>query len=1147
MNPPQAPLDPGFRVKIFDANGDGAPDVWYCCKSFPRLIIGNVPESESNDSFANANSTTTFPALRTGTALSGDVDVFRLPARALSEGSTITLQPAADSDLSLSLFDNNGVLIANSASAALGGAERLNLDAGLPAAYVRVEAQSGGGSGFYRLSFEPRSNLAPVARLSATPTSGTAPLTVSFNGSTSSDADGSVASYAWTFGDGSIGSGAMVSHTYAAGTYTAQLKVTDNGGATNTANVVIQATVPQVLAAHWKFDEGSGTIAADSSGFGNTGTVVNGATWSAGVHGGGLQFDGVDDHVSSGIAAFQPITNTFTIGFWANPGATRDSTAQATSGVTGFAQRYAIFPTYGDAYGAGHAGAGISVGTNGVSVFEHAGNYLPSPLVHDVALSGWTHIAVVYSNRRPTLYINGSLARVGLTSSKIVHPGCFIGGPSYGNYAGGLDDVRIYSYALSASELSALASPANHPPVISSVASASPNPATAGQTVTLAALASDSDGDALSYLWSFGDGSSGAGPSAQHVFTNAGNYQAEVTISDGRGGSVMSAVTVSITAQPVSGTLLGGGFETPFAGPAGVWGSFLSPTSGSAWTFQGGVISANGSGYTSGNWNAPEGAQVCVLQMGAAISQAVTLSAGTYRLSFHAAQRVNWQASYQVLRVAVDGQVVMDVTPESGMYQLITTPPFTATSGPHTISIAGLNPNGGDNTAFIDDVRLAPVSGGDGGGNDGGLVAHWTLDDGSGQSAADATGHGNTGTITGGAAWTSGVRAGALAFDGADDYVSVADAPSLRLTGDCTFALWMYKTSEAADWQRLIGKGAPNVRNYGLWEEAGAGKRILFQQYDASGGAIVNLYSNTAIEVGAWYHIAGVVSGSTVAIYINGALDASTTRAGTPGTSADPLTLCYAGYHGKFPGRLDDVRVYSRALSTADIALLLAPQSDDGLVAHWTLDDGSGMTAADATGHGNTGTITGGAAWTSGVRGGALSFDGADDYVSVPDAPSLRLTGDCTFAFWMYKTSEAADWQRLLGKGAPNVRNYGLWEEAGAGKRILFQQYAGDGTPILGLFSTTAIEVGAWYHIAGVVSGSTVSLYVNGALDASTVRAGTPGTSADPLTIGYAGYHAKYPGRLDDVRVYSRALSAAEIAALLASDVAPTAVPAANG
>jgi len=83
-------------------------------------------------------------------------------------------------------------------------------------------------------------NQPPVAVATATPPSGTAPLNVAFNGSGSSDSDGTVASYAWTFGDGGSGTGATTSHTYAAaGTFTAQLVVTDNKGATNATSLVI--------------------------------------------------------------------------------------------------------------------------------------------------------------------------------------------------------------------------------------------------------------------------------------------------------------------------------------------------------------------------------------------------------------------------------------------------------------------------------------------------------------------------------------------------------------------------------------------------------------------------------------------------------------------------------------------------------------------------------------------------------------------------------------------------------------------------------------------------------------------------------------------------------------------------------------------
>jgi len=165
-----------------------------------------------------------------------------------------------------------------------------------------------------------------------------------------------------------------------------------------------------------------------------------------------LSFDGVDDRVLVGQGLFREVTNTFTIEIWVNPSGGRVETLEANSGVTGIgAQRYAIFPDQGQqAYGDPNAGAGVSVGTNGVSVFEHAGDYLPSLLVYTNSVSGWTHVAVVYSNSQPRLYVNGNLVRTGLVSGRRVHPSANMGdsGNGYGFYRGLLDEVRVWNVAL---------------------------------------------------------------------------------------------------------------------------------------------------------------------------------------------------------------------------------------------------------------------------------------------------------------------------------------------------------------------------------------------------------------------------------------------------------------------------------------------------------------------------------------------------------------------------------------------------------------------------------------------------------------------------------------------------------------------------
>ena len=107
-----------------------------------------------------------------------------------------------------------------------------------------------------------------------------------------------------------------------------------------------------------------------------------------------------------------------------------------------------------------HAGAGVSVGTNGISVYELSNGYMPALLVYQAPISGWTHIAVVYENRQPRLYVNGSPVRTGLTSPKpFVHamPGG-IGGRAGGFFQGQIDDVQIYDGVLPGEAIAALAS-----------------------------------------------------------------------------------------------------------------------------------------------------------------------------------------------------------------------------------------------------------------------------------------------------------------------------------------------------------------------------------------------------------------------------------------------------------------------------------------------------------------------------------------------------------------------------------------------------------------------------------------------------------------------------------------------------------------
>ncbi len=221
-----------------------------------------------------------------------------------------------------------------------------------------------------------------------------------------------------------------------------------------TATLPNCTTAPSGLV-HWWRGEGDVT---DSVG-GMDGILNNGTTFTAGQVGSALRFDGVDDCVTNSLPGLTNYQDSFTMEFWAYPSAARATTAEETSGISGNSgQRYAIFPHFG---GYGPVGVGVSVGTNGVSVFEHGAAYLSSLLVYDAPIMEWTHVAVVYTNRQPQLFLNGQLVRTGLTSTRIPYPSTWLGengaeSANYGYYAGLLDEISIYGRSLAAAEVQAL-------------------------------------------------------------------------------------------------------------------------------------------------------------------------------------------------------------------------------------------------------------------------------------------------------------------------------------------------------------------------------------------------------------------------------------------------------------------------------------------------------------------------------------------------------------------------------------------------------------------------------------------------------------------------------------------------------------------
>jgi hypothetical protein len=209
------------------------------------------------------------------------------------------------------------------------------------------------------------------------------------------------------------------------------------------------------LVGWWKFEEASGTL-FDQSDNHNDGTPFNGVLYQqAGQAGYALGFDGTDDYIVVGTTG-RP-TDTFSFGGWFKTSVTHEIDSQETSGYGGVNnQRYAFDPQHG---GDLNAGAGLSIGTNGVSVYEHGSDYMPATAVYEAELGDdWNHVMVVYDKKRPTIYLNGRAVVTGFSSPRaIVSAPIQFGGMAYGYFEGLMDEVRIYNRVLSPAEIKKLA------------------------------------------------------------------------------------------------------------------------------------------------------------------------------------------------------------------------------------------------------------------------------------------------------------------------------------------------------------------------------------------------------------------------------------------------------------------------------------------------------------------------------------------------------------------------------------------------------------------------------------------------------------------------------------------------------------------
>ncbi|MBI5360465.1 MAG: DUF2341 domain-containing protein [Planctomycetes bacterium] len=433
------------------------------------------------------------------------------------------------------------------------------------------------------------------------------------------------------------------------------------------------------------------------------------------------------------------------------------------------------------------------------------------------------------------------------------------------------------------------------------------------------------------------------------------------------------------------------------------------------------------------------------------------------------------------------------------------------------------------------------------------LVGAWPFSEGTGGASTatvDVSGQGNTGTLGAGStnpSWVPARYGNGLKFDGTDDRVTAADSASWDFgTGDFTIEGWA-NYSSVSGVMRLISAGSEADGANNLWTVGliPGPLRLDFAYY--IGGSYVDILSSSlTVTAGLWYHIAVVRSGTTMYFYLNGngvgssGIGAVSINGGSSGAIMGARYSTNASTVFEFAnGAMDEIKVYKRALGANEISM----RYGSGLVGSWHFSEGCGQTAVDASGYGNYGMLgatlsseTSDPAWIAGGKSGrGMSFDGTNDYVSVPSNTTINFSSPFTMEAWV-KFDDAAVANQTVFGGNADFR-FGIVYNYTSQPNKLLLDISSNGTSwnIANEISGTKTSwiSGQWYYIVLSWDGTAYKVYVDGVADI-TVTSGSGVYS----TGGLGFYFGIWPtlsfrlkGALDEIRAYKRELSLAEIQA----------------
>ena len=448
----------------------------------------------------------------------------------------------------------------------------------------------------------------------------------------------------------------------------------------------------------------------------------------------------------------------------------------------------------------------------------------------------------------------------------------------------------------------------------------------ANKTTGVAPLAvsftDSSTGSITSRSWNFGDGTTSTAQNPSKTYSNAGIYTVKLTAT-GPGGSNTAtktnyiSVTAPTTTAPIASFTAG-----PASGGAPLLVTFTDTSAGSvtnrSWNFGDGTTSTAQNPVKTYGAPGTYTARLTVGNSSGSTSATKTISATA--IAPVASFSANPRSGAAPLAVSFTNTSTGTITSYSwsfgdGGTSAAPNPTYTyAKAGTYTVSLATTGPAGSNTKTQANHITVSAAQAG------GGLVAAYNFEEASGATVVDASGNSNHGAISGAARITSGKYGKALSFDGVNDWVTINGSASLGLTTRVTVEAWVYPNNlDSGWWYCVLAKDHSGGASYYLaassdrnQPEFGVGTED-WGWYKLYGGP-------SLLQPNAWVHLAATYDGAIQRLYVNGSEVSNRSQSGRMMVSDGALRIGGSGTWSEFfRGRIDEVRIYNRALSASEI------------------------------------------------------------------------------------------------------------------------------------------------------------------------------------------------------------------------------------